>query len=98
MEEEDKYYKRAKEKVNEIKGFYSHLFTFIGVNILLYLVDLISGGGLNWAYWVTFGWGIGIVSHYVNTFGFMGLLTKEWEDKKIKEYAKKYKKENKKTE
>jgi len=98
MQDEEKYYKRAKRRVSKIKGFYSHLFSFIAVNIVLYVIDLTSGNGINWAYWVTFGWGIGIISHYVNTFGFFGILAKDWEDKKIEEYVKKYKKEDKKTE
>jgi len=79
----DDRYRRAKRRVNEIKGFYSHLATYSGVIGLLFLIDLMTGG-VWWFYWPLLGWGIGIVVHAFRVFG-AGWLGSDWEQKKIRE-------------
>ena len=61
-------YRPARQRENEIKGFYSHLATYSGVMGLLFLVDLITGG-FWWFYWPLCGWGMGIVAHAVDVYG-----------------------------
>ncbi|EHQ34635.1 2TM domain-containing protein [Methanoplanus limicola] len=90
--EDDESYRRAKEKVQELKGFYSHLSAYILVNIILILINLITSPQSLWFYWITLFWGIGILVHAWNTFGHCKILDKNWEDKKIKEYMDKEKK------
>ena len=60
----DERYQRAKQRVNEIKGFYGHFATYGGVIGLLFLIDLLTGGAW-WFFWPLFGWGIGIVANYI---------------------------------
>lgn len=82
---EDEIYKKAKERVNEIKNFYKHLTVYIVINVIfIYFV------GKSWL-WVTAFWGMGVVFHFVNTF----LFSKEWEEKKIRDYMNKEKSSNK---
>ena len=45
------------------RGFAVHAFVFVAVNALLYVVDLVTGPGVQWAYWVTLGWGAGLAAH-----------------------------------
>ncbi|PIB28331.1 histidine kinase [Maribacter sp. 4U21] len=82
---EDKYF-RARERVDQIKKFYSSLLSYIIFIALL--------GGLN--YWIdewrypwflcaAFGWGIGLVFQAVKAFGFNPFFGKDWENRKIKE-------------
>ena len=88
MNEEEKY-RRAKERVEEIKGFYIHLFMYIIVNSGLFLINLIFARNHWWFYWPLLGWGIGIVAHALTVFGLGGFLGKEWEDRQIKKILEK---------
>ncbi|MEL6813003.1 MAG: 2TM domain-containing protein [Bacteroidota bacterium] len=95
MEEiENNKYKRAKKKMEEIKGFYSHLVVYIIVNVLLLLVQMGVFSG-NWgtiglpsfAYFTTpFFWGIGLTFHGLYVFQHKFRFFKDWEERKIKEY------------
>lgn len=83
MNEEEKYQK-AKERVEEIKGFYIHLFIFILINCGLFTINLVFEPDHYWFYWPLFGWGIGLVAHGLAVFGLGGFLGKDWEEKQIK--------------
>jgi hypothetical protein len=62
-----------KIKAKKITGFIIHLFWFVVVNIALFTSDYFLDYKITWAYWVTFGWGIGIISHALGVFGYLGL-------------------------
>lgn len=80
-------YQEAKKRVQDIKGFYTHLAVYIIINTMLVVINLISSPGGLWFYWVTIFWGIGIVFHALDVFVFKGrFLGKQWEEKKIREY------------
>ena len=82
----DENYDQAKKRVKELKSFYSNLITYLVVNVILVIINLITSPGKLWFYWVTIFWGIGILFSASNTFLRKGrFLGKEWEDKKIKE-------------
>ncbi|UCD19634.1 MAG: 2TM domain-containing protein [candidate division WOR-3 bacterium] len=83
---DDEAYRRAKRRVEEIKGFYAHLIIFVAVNALLVLINLWTSPGFLWFLIPLVGWGIGLFFHAVFGFGLFGVFTKEWEEKKIKEY------------
>ena len=85
MDEEERY-KRAKERVEELKEFYEHLTIYIGVNITLVIINLVTSPNALWFYWVTVFWGIGIIWHAIGVYGKLG---KKWEEKKIKELMEK---------
>lgn len=78
-------YEQAKKRVDEIKEFYSHVVAYVCVNILVYVIDLLNNGQLDWAYWVTLGWGIGVVAHFFNVFGENLFLGRDWEARKIRQ-------------
>ena len=63
MTTSDDTYRRARERVNAIRGWYVHLAVYAAVNTLLVAIDLEGGGGLDFAYWPLLGWGIGLVAH-----------------------------------
>lgn len=85
MDEEERY-KRAKARVGELKEFYEHLTIYIGVNITLVIINLVTSPNTLWFYWVTVFWGIGIIWHAIDVYGKLG---KRWEEKKIKELMEK---------
>jgi uncharacterized membrane protein YecN with MAPEG domain len=82
----DDKYQEAKRRVKELRDFYGNLLTYVGVNILLMIINLITSPESLWFYWVTIFWGIAILLHASKVFILKGkFLGKEWEEKKIKE-------------
>jgi len=84
----DEKYEKAKKRVEEIKGFYSHLIVYICVNIVLVIINLITSPGALWFFWPLAGWGIGIIFHGLGVFVFSKFPGKQWEERKIKEIMK----------
>lgn len=83
MENEERY-RKAKRRVAFLKGFYIHFAIYIGVMVLLLLIDVLTPGGW-WFYWPLLGWGLGVAGHAFSVFGISALLGSNWEEKKIKE-------------
>ena len=66
---------RAKKKVDAKIGFYIHLTVYVGVNLLLLIINLATlpeprKGFFQdfWFYWPLLGWGIGIVFHALGVY------------------------------
>lgn len=82
---EEKYI-RAKERVAEIKEFYSkvvsHLITIAIVAGINYYVNEFRNP---WFLWVVFGLGISIIFKAMKTFGGIPFMGRNWEKRKIKE-------------
>lgn len=78
-------YERAKKRVEEIKGFYSHISVYVLVNLALLIINLLTSPHHFWFFWPLFFWGIGIVAHAVSVFGSGKFWGQEWEERKIKE-------------
>ena len=82
----DEKYEEAKKRVKELRHFYRNLLTYVGVNIVLIIINLVTSPGTLWFYWVSIFWGIAILLHASKVFVLKGkFLGKEWEEKKIKE-------------
>ena len=89
-EENVEAYERARNRVHELRAFYSNLVTYIIVNVFLIIINLVTNPHHLWFYWVTIFWGIAIVIHAVKTFVLKGkFLGEEWEQKKIREIMEK---------
>ena len=82
----DENYERAKKRVNQLKGFYTSLIVYIVVIIFLAVVNYLTSPGVWWFLIVAFIWGIFIVAQGISIYRKRGLFSKEWEDRKIKEY------------
>ena len=78
-------YEQAKERVQELKGFYMHLASYVLVNVFLFLINLLTSPGDWWFYWPLLGWGIGVVAHGAWIYWGPGLWGKRWEERKIQE-------------
>ena len=74
---------RALEYVRDVKGFYSSLVTFLIVVPALFLMNYFLTPGYFWAWWVLFGWGIGIVSHALSVFELFKFFDADWEKKQV---------------
>lgn len=78
-------YEKASKRVKELKGFYGNLFSYCLVIPFLFFINWRTAPEYWWAFWPMFGWGIGLASHALQTFG----IGKNWEDRKIKELMEK---------
>lgn len=74
---------RALEYVRDVKGFYSSLMTFLIVVPALFLMNYFLTPGYFWAWWVLFGWGIGIVTHALSVFELFKFFDADWEKKQV---------------
>ncbi|MEW6357762.1 MAG: 2TM domain-containing protein [Planctomycetota bacterium] len=66
---------RAKKKVEAKIGFYIHLTVYVGVNLLLLIINLATLPEVRkgffkdfWFYWPLLGWGIGIIFHALGVY------------------------------
>ena len=71
--EKDPALERAERHVKVVRDFYYHLMVFVLVNALLIIIDVGGGAnsgflGLDFAYWIVFGWGFGILGHAIYAF------------------------------
>lgn len=82
--EEKKYnedYLRAADRVEKIKGFYSHALAYVVVIPFLVFVNYMTYWDYQWFWFPMIGWGIGLSLHALMTFG----ISSNWEERKIKE-------------
>lgn len=88
-------YNRAKKQVEKIKGFYSHLTSYIIVMAVLIFINLKYSPEYLWFFWTLLGWGTGLFFHAMNVFNFAPFLNKDWENRKIKQFMDEENKNNK---
>jgi len=87
---------RAKKQIAEEKGWYTHLFIYLVINICLQLFyfGLFDDGRITshmpwWVHFTTpFFWGIGLLGHWFKVFKKVGSIKfyKDWEARKIKQF------------
>jgi len=88
---EEEIYQQARKRVEEKKGFFTHLAVYIIVNIMLVLIWAFpSGGGYPWFLWPLGGWGIGLVFHFLGVFVFSKRT--DWEKREVEKEAEKLRK------
>ncbi len=57
---------RARRRAENWAGLWWHVTVFVVVNAFLWMLDLLTGDGITWAYWATGPWAIGLLFHVVN--------------------------------
>lgn len=86
----DATYAKAKKRVKDLKAFYSNLATYVVINIVLAIINLVTSPHNLWFYWVTVFWGIGLLLHAASLFVFKGkFLGEDWEERKTRELMEK---------
>ena len=65
---ENDSYEKAKKRVEEKLGFYSHLAVYLIVNAILLTINLTQSPNDYWFFWPLLGWGIGVFFHGMGTF------------------------------
>ncbi len=94
---EQERYERAKNRVKKITGFYSHLLVYVVINLIVVVINIQQlDPGESYFQWRNFFtlifWGIGLFAHGLSVFMPYLILGKNWEERKIKEFMEKERK------
>jgi|TARA_B100001105_G_C22387154_1_gene442520 hypothetical protein len=73
--------KQAEERIQELKGYYSHVAAYLAVNLFLIAINLMNWEGEVWFVYPLFGWGIGLFIHTMTVF----VAGHDWEKRKLQE-------------
>ncbi|MDC7993819.1 2TM domain-containing protein [Altibacter sp. HG106] len=76
---------RAEAYVKELRSFYGHLVIYL-LFVPVFVILNILGSDFPWALFPIIGWGIGVLSHASETFGWNPFFSKDWESRKIQEF------------
>lgn len=79
---------RADRYVRRLVGFYAHLAAFVGVNVMLVGINLLTSPGVFWAIWPILGWGVKLVGHTVAVFGVPGYA--DWKARARRRYIRRH--------
>ncbi|HEY7033128.1 MAG TPA: 2TM domain-containing protein [Thermomicrobiales bacterium] len=82
---QDARYQQAKQRVEALKGFYTHLAVYTIFNTGLFLLNLATDRGNWWFYWPLLGWGVALAIHAVVLLTIEGPRGHAWEERKIRE-------------
>ena len=74
-------YLRAKARLDNLKGFYTHVLAYVLIIPFLIFINYMTYWDYKWFWFPMFGWGVGLVIHALVVFGFGA----DWEQRKIKE-------------
>ena len=83
--DENKAYFRAKKRVEELKGFYGNVISYVCVIPFLIFINLRFSPGFQWFWFSALGWGFGVVMHAFKVFGY----SSDWEERKIRQILEK---------
>ena len=85
----DSKYLKAKERVDNLKKFYSTLLKNIFVIVLTGAINYYTNEWrYPWFLWVVFGVSIGTIIQAIKLFGYQTLFGRNWEERKIQEFMK----------
>ena len=82
-------YLKAQKRVEDIKGFYGNLGSYIIVIVGLAILNLYTSRDHLWFLYPAIGWGIGVLVHGMSVYNYMPFLGRDWEEKKIRELMEK---------
>ena len=77
-------FRKAKERVEAIKSFYSHLAAYVVIITSMAVFNYMTVD-FPWVLFPAIGWGAGLFGHWAGTFGYNLVLGKNWEERKINE-------------
>ncbi len=83
---DDQRYTMAKERVEKLKEFYGHVASYVGVMIILVVINLLTSPEHLWFFWPMLGWGIGLFFHAMKVYDKNPFFGKEWEERKMKQF------------
>ncbi len=90
MKTQEEIYKKAKERVHQLRAFYTHFTVFLVISIPSLIIGWIISKPVFYSFLIGYaGWGLGVLIHAIVTFEFFNLWGKDWEERKLKEIMQK---------
>jgi 2TM domain-containing protein len=74
----------AWRRVRALRAFYTHLTIFVGVNLIMFLVDSATEGPA-WFYVPLLSWGLILILHGLHAYDLLPWTTQDWEQRKVRE-------------
>jgi len=90
----DDSYVRARNHVEELKGFYYSLISYVLVIPFLIFINYRTYWGFQWFWFPMFGWAIGLVIQAFRVFSNNSVLGHSWEKRKMEEFMRDEEKKN----
>ncbi|WP_298239375.1 histidine kinase [uncultured Algibacter sp.] len=84
----DDSYVRARNHVDELKGFYYSLISYFLVIPFLIFINYKTSWGFQWFWFPVFGWGLGLTIQAFRVFINDGAFGRNWEQRKIEQFMK----------
>ncbi len=88
---EQNAYLKAQKRMEDIKGFYGNLGSYMLFTIGLLVLNLMTSPQYLWFLYPAIGWGIGVLVHAMAVYGWVPFLGKDWEERKIRQIIEKEK-------
>ena len=80
-------YLRASERVSDLKRFYGQVIRgLIAIALVAGINYYLNDWYHPWFLWVVFGVGLSLTLKAIKIFGMNGVLGRDWEERKIKQY------------
>jgi len=73
----------ARKRAIDLKEYYSHLITFIIINLMLFIINIIFTPSFLWFLFPLLGWGIGLLAHTISIV-IPSFFPESWVDDKTK--------------
>lgn len=83
----------AEERVGRKIKFKRHLFSYVTVNVILAIINLVFSPEYLWFLWVALFWGIGVIIDFLKTYVIFDRFdSEEYRERKIQEEMEKLRK------
>ena len=82
----DDNYLRARNYIEELKGFYYSLISYCLVIPFLIFMNYRTSWGFQWFWFPMLGWGLGLIIQAFRVFVSNGAFGRNWEDRKIEQF------------
>lgn len=66
----DEHEARARKRAEARFGLYRHLAVYLVVNLMLFLINLVTSPDYLWSIWPLMGWGVAIAFHALSVLVF----------------------------
>lgn len=92
MMDDHQIYREAQRRVRQKAKFFKHLYTYVFVVGIMFVLTLFRGRPFAFVPVALF-WGIAIMFHYLKVFGIpgSGILSREWEEEEIEKEVRRMK-------
>ena len=81
--DEEQIRQKVEARVKAKMGFYHNLVTYLIVNAILALINLVTSPQHLWFYWVSIFWGIAIVYQFLQVFVFPEQRMQEMKERMV---------------